>query len=251
MAALPRRGGRFSTLPAVIAGVALFACTADRPATAAVPRLTVTSASFKNGAQIPGEYAFCIPAKQGHFALGPDKSPALQWSAGPAGTRSYAIIASDTDVPSVGDDVNKEGKTIPRSLKRATFYHWVLFDIPASTTSLAAGADSEGVTPHGKSASSAKLGTRGINDYTGWFASDPNMKGDYAGYDGPCPPWNDSLVHHYHFAVYALDVPTLGLKGRVNGEEAMAAIAKHTLAKGEIVGTYTLNPALGKKASSP
>lgn len=87
-------------------------------------------------------------------------------------------------------------------------------------------------------------GLRGINTYTDWFGSDPDMGGDYGGYDGPCPPWNDEIIHHYHFTVYALDVPSLGLTGRFGGAEALAQIGKHVLARGEWLGTYTLNPAL-------
>ena len=57
-------------------------------------------------------------------------------------------------------------------------------------------------------------GTRqGINDYTGWFAGDKDMAGNYFGYDGPCPPWNDEILHHYVFTVYALDVPRLDIAG--------------------------------------
>jgi phosphatidylethanolamine-binding protein (PEBP) family uncharacterized protein len=72
------------------------------------------------------------------------------------------------------------------------------------------------------------------------------MKGDYGGYDGPCPPWNDSIVHHYHFTVHALDVESLGLSGHFGGPEALKAMEGHVLARGEWVGTYTLNPALKK-----
>ena len=85
---------------------------------------------------------------------------------------------------------------------------------------------------------------RGINNYTDWFASDERMKGDYGGYDGPCPPWNDELVHHYHFTVYALDVPSLRLEGAFNGPAALRALHSHILAKGSWMGTYTLNPEL-------
>ena len=60
----------------------------------------------------------------------------------------------------------------------------------------------------------APLGARqGVNSYTSWFASDHDMSGDYFGYDGPCPPWNDALVHRYVFTLYALDVATLACKG--------------------------------------
>jgi phosphatidylethanolamine-binding protein (PEBP) family uncharacterized protein len=117
-------------------------------------------------------------------------------------------------------------------------------DIPGGVGSLAAGADSDGVTPRGKTPGRSEHGVRGINNYTDWFASDPEMKGDYGGYDGPCPPWNDSIIHHYHFTVYALDVESLGLSGRFGGPEAVKAMEGHVLAKGEWVGTYTLNPAL-------
>ncbi len=58
----------------------------------------------------------------------------------------------------------------------------------------------------------------GINSYTGWFASDPQMEGDYFGYDGPCPPWNDSIVHHYIFTLYALDINELDFEGEVTAE---------------------------------
>ena len=70
------------------------------------------------------------------------------------------------------------------------------------------------------------------------------MKGIHGGYDGPCPPWNDERMHHYHFIVYALNVPTLGLTGAVDGKKAQAAMEGHILAQGEVVGTYTNNARL-------
>ena len=57
---------------------------------------------------------------------------------------------------------------------------------------------------------------QGINDYTGWFAGDKDMAGNYFGYDGPCPPWNDEIPHRYVFTLYALDVPRLDVGGRVH-----------------------------------
>ena len=83
-------------------------------------------------------------------------------------------------------------------------------------------------------------GVQGLNDYTGWFASDPAMKGDYAGYDGPCPPWNDERVHGYRFAIYALDVGTLGLSGPFTGHDVRKAMEGHVLGKAELIGLYTL-----------
>ena len=86
---------------------------------------------------------------------------------------------------------------------------------------------------------------QGLNNYTDWFAGDADMGGDYGGYDGPCPPWNDSILHHYHFRLYALDVDSLGLEGRFGGPEALAAMEGHILDQTEVVGTYTLNPDVG------
>ena len=75
-----------------------------------------------------------------------------------------------------------------------------------------------------------------------WISYD--MGGVYGSYDGPCPPWNDSIVHHYHFTVYALDVETLGLSGEFGGDDVRQAIEGHVLAQAEHVGTYSMNPAV-------
>ena len=154
------------------------------------------------------------------------------------------IICHDPDVPSRTDNVNKEGQAVSADLPRVDFFHWVLVDIPANVRELPKGTDSDGIKPGGKPPGRTEFGVRGINNYTDWFASDEQMKGDYGGYDGPCPPWNDELVHHYHFTVYALDVPSLRLDGRFGGPEALAALQPHVLAKGSWMGTYTLNPKL-------
>ena len=71
------------------------------------------------------------------------------------------------------------------------------------------------------------------------------MAGTYGGYDGPCPPWNDELVHHYTFTVHALDVASLGLSGDFGLAEVRTAMEGHVLASASVTGTYTLNPALG------
>ena len=70
------------------------------------------------------------------------------------------------------------------------------------------------------------------------------MAGDYLGYDGPCPPWNDALLHHYRFRVYALDVARLDVAQDFGWAELQDALRGHVLGKAEIVGTYSLNPAL-------
>ena len=233
-----------------LCGAALATTVFLAPVIAMAATLTVTLDGMANGKAMPGQYAFCVLAQQGHVTLGSDKNPKVSWSGAPKSTRSFAVIVVDPDVPSVPTNVNKEGKTIAKTLKRANFYHWVLVDIPATVSAIDEGADSDKVTPHGKPPGPAGLGLRGINDYTKWFAGDDAMKGNYGGYDGPCPPWNDTIVHHYHFKVYALDVPSLKLSGNFDGPQALKAMKGHTLAKGESVGTYVLNPALMKTGAA-
>lgn len=204
------------------------------------------SDSFKDGDRIPGEFAFAVVSDPTHHVkLSDNRNPHLAWSDAPAGTRSFALICHDYDVPSKGDDVNQEGREIPSSLPRVDFFHWTLVDIPPSTTRIDAGAFSHAVTPRGKSGPAAANGMRqGINDYTGWFASDHDMAGDYFGYDGPCPPWNDSILHHYVFTLYALDVARLPLEGKFGGADARKAMQGHILAQAQVGGIYSLNPRL-------
>ena len=153
--------------------------------------LTVKMEGWANGEPIPGKYAFCIPADEGHVAMSENISPEISWSGAPAGTKSFAIICHDPDVPSKPDNVNKEDMIVPADLPRVDFYHWVLVDIPASMPKLAEGADANGIVAGEKRPKRPLTGSAAINSYTDWFAGDEDMKGDYAGYDGPCPPWND------------------------------------------------------------
>ena len=207
--------------------------------------MKLTSESFVDGGVIPVEFAFGRIDPKQHVALSDNRNPHLAWDGVPPGTRSFAIICHDYDVPSKPDDVNQEGREVPADLPRVDFYHWVLVDLPADCRSVAAGSHSDGVTPKGKPGPAAPGGARhGINDYTSWFASDPDMAGDYYGYDGPCPPWNDSIVHHYVFTVYALDIEQLPVQGRFTGPDALKAINEHTLGQASITGTFTLNPRL-------
>ena len=207
--------------------------------------MKLNSQSIRDNQPIAGEFAFCIPNDKSHVCLGKNLSPQLSWFDAPADTRSFAIICVDPDVPSVGDDVNVEGREVDRDLPRVDFYHWVLIDLPADTQAIKAGLFSSEVTPCGKAGPGAPLGSRqGINDYTAWFAGDADMRGDYYGYDGPCPPWNDLRLHRYVFTVYALDVAQLDLIGKFTGPEALAAMQGHILAQASITGTYTLNAAL-------
>ncbi|MCM2313962.1 MAG: YbhB/YbcL family Raf kinase inhibitor-like protein [Thermoanaerobaculia bacterium] len=203
--------------------------------------MKISSRSIAAGACIPPTYAMGVPGTDGPVP-GPNKSPHLAWAEFPPETKSFAIVCHDPDVPSRGDDVNKAGRVVPYDLPRVDFYHWLLIDIAPSTTELAEGVDSDGIVPKGKRPGRTAIGVRGINDYTSWFGDDPDMGGDYGGYDGPWPPFNDERLHHYHFTVYALDVPSLGLPEKFRGPGAMAAMKGHVLDKAELIGTYALNP---------
>lgn len=207
-------------------------------------QLKVAIDAWAYGDPIPEEYAFCEPDEHNHCAMGKNLSPAIRWMEVPRGTKSFAVICHDPDVPSQPDNVNKDGLVVPANLPRVDFFHWVLVDIPEHTNELPKGAESDGVRPGGKPPGRVPYGLRGINSYTDWFASDEHMKGHYGGYDGPCPPWNDELVHHYHFTVYALETPSLGLGGPFTGHDALSALEPHVIAKGVWMGTYTLNPHL-------
>lgn len=207
--------------------------------------MKLTSTSFADGQRIPGDFSFCIPDPAHHVCLGKNLNPKLAWHDAPAATRSFVLICHDPDVPSQGDDVNQEDRTVPASLPRVDFFHWVLIDLPATVNALNEGEFSNTVSPRGKAGPQAPRGARqGINNYTDWFASDRDMCGDYYGYDGPCPPWNDEIVHHYVFTVYALDIDTLPLEGRFGGTEVRQAIQGHVLAEASLTGSYTLNPKL-------
>ncbi len=207
--------------------------------------MQVTSTSFRDGAPIPAEFAFCAMDAKTHATLSGNRSPQLAWSGAPAGTKSFAIVCHDPDVPSRGDDVNQEGRVVPRTLPRVDFFHWVLVDLPPSVASVAAGEFASSVTPRGKPGPAAAHGARqGVNDYTGWFASDKDMSGNYFGYDGPCPPWNDEIPHHYVFTVFALDVARLAVDGAFTGAQAREAMKGHVLTQASITGLYTLNPSV-------
>ncbi|MCL2074905.1 MAG: YbhB/YbcL family Raf kinase inhibitor-like protein [Betaproteobacteria bacterium] len=203
------------------------------------------SQSFTDGGRIPGEFAFAVPDPKNRVALSSNLNPHLAWTDAPPDAKSLALICHDPDAPSVGDDVNQEGRTVADSLPRAEFVHWVLFDLPAEVSEIAAGAYSSEVVPRGKSGGAAPRDARqGINDYTGWFANDNDMKGEYYGYDGPCPPWNDERVHRYVFTLYALDVEELPPFSPLTAAALRQAMTGHVLASAEITGLYTLNPAL-------
>lgn len=201
------------------------------------------SDSFQNGHPIPARNAFGKPGSP--VALSDNRSPHLVWSDAPHGTRSYVLTCIDPDVPSRGDDVNQAGRSVPADLPRVPFVHWLMANIPVECGELAEGACGEGIVPRGKREPFGPPGSvQGRNDYTGWFKGDAEMGGDYLGYDGPCPPWNDSIVHHYHFRIHALDVAALDLQPGFTLDALRAAMEGHVLAEAEWMGTYSLNPAV-------
>ncbi len=205
---------------------------------------TIHLDAWTDGATIPDRFAFGTLDARSEFALSDNLSPRVRWSNAPEGTRSFAIVFHDPDVPSVGDDVNQKGRTVPADLPRVDFFHWLVANIPTDRDGLDEGEGSRGVTAGGKGVGDVGYGSTGANNYTQWFAGDPDMEGVYGGYDGPCPPWNDSLVHRYHLTVYALAVPVLELPEGYDGPALLGAMEGHVLASARHTGTYTLNSAL-------
>lgn len=190
------------------------------------------------GEPVPVRHAFCAGVE-----MGDNVSPALRWSGVPEGARSLAITCTDPDVPSDPTDVNQEGRTVPADLPRVRFAHWLLVDLPADLTTLDEAEEGSGIVAHGKPVvGGARGGVRGANDFTSWFEGDPDMEGTYGGYDGPCPPWNDSIVHHYTYAVHALDVASLGLEPGFRLADFEAAVEGHVLDSASVTGLYSLNP---------
>jgi Raf kinase inhibitor-like YbhB/YbcL family protein len=203
------------------------------------------SDSFQNGQPIPADYAFGKPDPEAHMTFSGNESPHLAWSDLPEGTRSLVLLCVDPDAPTKADDVNQEGRKVSKDLPRGDFYHWVLVDLPPDASPLTRGEFSKEVTPGGKKAAPGPHGTRqGLNDYTDFLAGNADLAGKYFGYDGPCPPWNDEIVHRYRFTLYATDLPRCPVEGEFRGGDVQAAIEGHVLGEASIEGTYALNPEL-------
>lgn len=132
---------------------------------------------------------------------GANVSPPLKWSGVPDGTKSLALVVEDPDAPG------------------GTFGHWAVFNIEPDATGL---PEAEG----GKPGPDALR--QGKNDFGN------------AHYDGPEPPRGHG-VHHYHFRLAALDVPSIDLPGQVGVAELWKEARKHALAETELVGTYERN----------
>jgi len=199
------------------------------------------SDAWHNGEAIPERHAAGRLTADG-VAFSDNISPPLAWSDLPAGTQSLVLVCHDFDVPSVGDDVNQPDREVPADLDRVDFFHWVLVDVPPTLRGFAEGQWSQGFTARGKPGpATAGTARQGLNDYTGWFAADAELGGRYFGYDGPFPPFNDSLVHHYVFTLYALDVARLDVADDFTGPQVREALAGHVLGAATWSGTYTLN----------
>jgi Raf kinase inhibitor-like YbhB/YbcL family protein len=203
------------------------------------------SDSWTNGDRIPPRYAAGRVNADGSVGFSDNLNPHLAWSDVPLAAKSLVLICHDFDVPAVATDVNRDDREVPADLDRVDFFHWVLIDLPPRPTVIAEGECSRGFTVRGKPGPAAPGGARhGLNDYTGWFAGNADMAGDYFGYDGPFPPFNDSLVHHYVFTLYAVSLPRLPIEGRFTGPQVRVQLAGQVLSEATFSGTYTLNKRL-------
>jgi Raf kinase inhibitor-like YbhB/YbcL family protein len=145
------------------------------------PKLELTSPELKDGGPLPPS-ATCD---------GEAASPALSWR-GNDQAKSFVLIVDDPDAPN------------------GTFVHWILFDIPKETSSIAHGG---------------KAGTPGTNS------------ADQIGYFAACPP-SGSGLHHYRFHLYALDTDRLGTKSGATRADVDTAMAGHVVQDAKLVGTY-------------
>ena len=125
-------------------------------------------------------------------------SPLVEWAGAPRGTQSYALIVEDPDAP------------------KGTFRHWAAYDIPADSKHLPEGAGSR---QQGAAVQMA------ANDFGNRH------------YDGPRPPPGDE-PHHYHFRLFALDVPKLDVEKDCSAADVLEAARARSLAEADTVGTF-------------
>jgi hypothetical protein len=199
------------------------------------------SSQLVDGQPIPAEFALGVRSTTGPVP-GANISPPLGWTDVPDGTQSFVILCVDPDAPTSKELVNRSDVSVPADYPRGEFVHWVLANVPAHYAGLEAGADSNGLVVGGKTEGYGPVGLRGLNDYTSWFADDVDMRGNYVGYDGPWPPFNDQRVHRYVFSVYALSIADLALPLRADISQVRAAMFEHVLAEASLTVTYSLNP---------
>ena len=207
--------------------------------------MQLMSSSFGHNQRIPEEFAFGAPDPAQHLRLSSNRNPHLRWTGVPSTARSLVLLCVDTDVPTKADDVNQEGRVVPATLPRTEFFHWLMVDIAPSLHEIKAGSCSDGIVARGKREPKGPAGSRqGLNDYTSWFQADADMGGQYFGYDGPCPPWNDERLHHYHFVLFATDLVRCPVEGAFTGPQLRKAIDGHVLAEARLTGTYAINPSV-------
>lgn len=159
------------------------------------PELTVTSSDFKEGETLSIEHVF-----KGFGCDGGNLSPQLSWSGAPEGTNSYIVTAYDPDAPT-----------------GSGWWHWTVFNIPASVTSLDGGIGKTATLPEGA--------IEGKTD----FASN--------GFGGACPPEGDE-AHHYIFTVFAMPDATYPLDASAPGAKVGFYANANALAKGQLTGKY-------------
>ena len=200
--------------------------------------MRIWSESFEHRHRIPAEFAMGTPE-----GFGGNRNPHVAWADVPEGTQSFVLLCIDTDVPTDPSTVGRADMEIPVEQPRADFVHWAMVDIPANVREIEAGSASDGVTKRGKQAPKGPAGARqGLNDYTGWFAGDADMRGDWRGYDGPYPPGNDLRLHRYFFRLFALRVPKLDLPETFTAADVFHALQPHEITEAAMYGTYSLNP---------
>jgi len=190
-------------------------------------------------------HARCQSAEDGTARDGGNQSPELRWSTPPRGTKSLALLVVDPDVPVDRSRENKKGVMIPADAERTDFYHWAVVDIPPEVREIPLGASAVGqglLRP--KPFTEKSFGREGVNDYSVLFDGDVDRAGDYFGWDGPCPAWNDERIHRLGFFLYALDVDSLELPETFGGREVEAAIEGHVLAGVSFSALYFTSPSL-------
>jgi Raf kinase inhibitor-like YbhB/YbcL family protein len=154
---------------------------------------TISSTTFKNNHFLPLTMVY-----RGNGCAGLNRSPELRWAGAPKKTKSFAILMLD---------------------KTAIFWHWGMYNIASTTTSLPLNAG----TP------SSKYGKEVLNDWAIYYGNKNR------GYGGPCPPVG--LVHQYVITLYALDT-TLTLPKSAHVENLDLAIRGHVLGSTAITGLY-------------
>ena len=202
------------------------------------------SDDFADGEAIPTNRAFGEHDPDTHIRLAENSNPHLEWGDVPDGARSLVLTLVDLDAPLDKSDANKEEVALDETTPRGDFTHWVLIDIDPDQTGVDPAEFCIGVTARGKRGLDGRP-REGVNDYTSWFEGDPDMEGVYKGYDGPCPPFNDAVVHRYRFDLYALDITEVPVSGDFSVADVRSAIDGHILDRVSLTATYTLNPALG------